>query len=896
MKNDAIITELEDGEFLATDIIEVFEIPDIAILNTNLNERETTLKVKNTFKELLSEIYISCNQNRPKWYENDDYSIEIVFSSTEVENQTFNAKVNIYIILRGINENKEFLVNKISELKNLVKVTLNYSKFSIKEIDKKLETLEQIKYRFKQNKRAIVKDTEVQQLQNMYIPQVDMFDRFAEKITNCTKIVNTLMQYPNSQVIIDLIPTVLNSTESTGLEQLVNTLDILKNNLQNANSNFSTMFIDKVLSNYRYYEERKNGPMFLYNIVVCANELFINNIISNLNTEFGMTEDANIINLKNISIDNTEIDIDTYFYSLPWVFNEIILDKTSSNTINSVLKRLPYMVTMEEATEFFRLPYGDNCLTAGININRLESGIKEYSKKVINNGDIIVGNLKNAGNSNTKIGFDLGDLVKHMLIVGTPGSGKTTFSIGLLDRIWKEFSIPFLVIEPAKNEYRAMIDSIPDIQVFTPGKDFISPYIINPFIPPKNVRLQSYKTVLKTAFSAAIELTTPLDKLFEETLDECYSNAGWLPYYTIDDGGDIFTMDDFLKTFMQVFERIGYKGEASNIGKAGYVRLKSLLRIFGSYNTIPVEDLLKKPTIIELAAIENEKQKSLIIALLLLNIQSYINANYIGTGEMKNLLLLEEAHVLLGASDKQSDGDANPSAVAKELLVRMFAEIRALGLSMVIADQSPEKVTSDIIKLTNIKLAFNLVEQSDRVILGNSTAMNDKQKERLTQLGPGEAYFYMNGLKEPEEVITENYREKVNIRTTISDDEIAKRTTYWKDKQDKLKPYLECQFINCCNDGCDYRIRAEADEYSRRIYSKYFNEESKDKELLVQVYSNFKEELDAVVNKDINNKLLWCTKVHFLRRIIYYTKINFSKKAARKTLLNEINKEAKENE
>ena len=252
MKNDAIITELEDGEFLATDIIEVFEIPDIAILNTNLNERETTLKVKNTFKELLSEIYISCNQNRPKWYENDDYSIEIVFSSTEVENQTFNAKVNIYIILRGINENKEFLVNKISELKNLVKVTLNYSKFSIKEIDKKLETLEQIKYRFKQNKRAIVKDTEVQQLQNMYIPQIDMFDRFAEKITNCTKIVNTLMQYPNSQVIIDLIPTVLNNNESTGLEQLVNTLDILKNNLQNANSNFSTMFIDKVLSNYRY--------------------------------------------------------------------------------------------------------------------------------------------------------------------------------------------------------------------------------------------------------------------------------------------------------------------------------------------------------------------------------------------------------------------------------------------------------------------------------------------------------------------------------------------------------------------------------------------------------------------------------------------------------------------
>ena len=70
------------------------------------------------------------------------------------------------------------------------------------------------------------------------------------------------------------------------------------------------------------------------------------------------------------------------------------------------------------------------------------------------------------------------DLAKHMLVVGTPGSGKTTFSVGLLDRLWKEHKIPFLVIEPAKNEYRALVQSIPELQVFTPGKNFISPFVL----------------------------------------------------------------------------------------------------------------------------------------------------------------------------------------------------------------------------------------------------------------------------------------------------------------------------------------------------------------------------------------------------------------------------------
>ena len=130
---------------------------------------------------------------------------------------------------------------------------------------------------------------------------------------------------------------------------------------------------------------------------------------------------------------------------------------------------MPYVITAEKLWGVFRLPIGTQRISAGLPINETESSSKTYAGNLINAGDIEIGLLKSSGNRDT-IGISLKDLAKHMLVVGTPGSGKTTFSVSLLDRLWKEHHIPFLVIEPAKNEYRALVQSIPELQVFTPGR------------------------------------------------------------------------------------------------------------------------------------------------------------------------------------------------------------------------------------------------------------------------------------------------------------------------------------------------------------------------------------------------------------------------------------------
>ena len=886
MEDEKILfSQLEDDEYIGTSVYEVKEIPDISIITKDPQE-EYSIKHKKQFESLLTEIYYNCKQNFEFQLVNQNFAIEFAFVSEPAKNQTYKADVKIYIVIRVIDWNKDNIKLKQKQIYDSIKTTLDFNKYDLEKLENTSEIIQKIKDIACKEKQAITKDFKIENLQSNFLPECFSFEKLPEKNQNFTKVINTLMQYPNCAVIFDLIPTTFMPTEIDNIEKMSNMLDMLEKGTTGAEVNITNTIAEKYAEVYKYYERNKRGVLFSYNILICAPQEQVTSITTKIMSDISIGENNEYANLRYYDIGNYELDVNEYFNALPWVINEITLEKAKLE-LNNPFLRMAFVITGEEASQFFRIPYGDEDLTAGVNINLAEKTARKYHKNVINTGDIFVGRLKSSTNGD-RVGIELDDLTKHMLVVGTPGSGKSTFSVGLLDTLWKEHHIPFLVIEPAKNEYRAMIDSIPDIQVFTPGKDFISPYILNPFIPPKNVRLQSYKSYLKTAFSAAIDMSTPLDKIFEDTIDECYSRAGWLPYYTIDDGGKIFTMQDFIKTFLEVFETIGYKGDASNIGKAGYVRLKSLSKLFETYYTVPIEDLLKKPTIIELAAIENEEQKSLLIALLLLNIQAYVTNNYIGKGNLKNVILLEEAHVLLGSAEKKkSDDEANPSAVAKNLLIRMLAEMRSLGVGIVIADQSPEAVTAGVIRFTTTKIAFNIVEKADRDILANSTTMKEIHNERLANLRVGEAFFYTNGLDNPEEIITENYRAKMGIRTTISDEEIARKTTYWNNKKDMLKPFKQCKCAICCNNGCDYKIKEEAREYARRIFVKNFNQESKDKKLLVDVYKTMSDRIKEVAGKQLDKKTQVCTKLQFLRKVKYETKIDVSDELIENTIKKE---------
>ena len=381
--------------------------------------------------------------------------------------------------------------------------------------------------------KGIVKEEKIENLQNQILPYCYTFDRIPLSNNDFSRIVNAVTEYPDIALSFQLLPLVYSVEETSEIDRITQALDTLSKGVMDQGvGNISFTLAEKHAQMYRYYSENKSAPLFLFNILVYGNEKAIANISSRLFGQLSSGIESNV-SLKFVDFTAAEINKNNNFYPLPWAVNEVLINKERnlniwhSGSFSNALYRLPYIITAEEASEFFRLPIGSDKVSAGLIVNESGKDKKTYGSNIINGGDITVGKLRSSSKGDT-IGFSLKDLAKHMLVVGTPGSGKTTFSVSLLDRLWKEHNIPFLVIEPAKNEYRALVQSIPDLQVFTPGKNFISPFVFNPFVPPKNVKLETYKSTLKTAFAAAVSMSTPLDKIFEESINNCYSDFRWL--------------------------------------------------------------------------------------------------------------------------------------------------------------------------------------------------------------------------------------------------------------------------------------------------------------------------------------------------------------------------------
>ncbi len=872
------IVELNGGQFAGIQMIEITQIPDINILKNSeyLQGQSVEEEYRHDFGALLTEIYQIYNMflNHD---ETTEISLELLWITEPVENQPYKAKIRMFMIFRSLCEDTDILNEELDRMLSASTTSLKLHKYGFE--NRSYEDIKNVLTQIPEKAvRSVVRDEREEYLQNQMLPSCYAYDRMEAFAADLSGLIGSLIDHPYSAVSFSIIPTKYDQMEISSLTQYTQMLDTLsKGVMAQGIGTMSFSVAETVADTYKYYQNNRNNALFLYNVLIWSDEAAADDISSKVQSTFSY-DTAVPVSLKQISLIPANIGINENYLALPWIANEIIT-QTQRNSLlwdfgnkYQNFYRFPYIITAEEASGFFRLPIGTQKIAAGLPVNRSDSGSKTYGENLINAGDIEIGKLKVSVKDT--IGISLKDLAKHMLVVGTPGSGKTTFSVSLLDRLWKDHHIPFLVIEPAKNEYRALIQSIPDIQIFTPGKNFISPFVFNPFVPPENVKLETYKSTLKTAFSAAVSMATPLDKIFEETINNCYSDFKWLDTYTTANRGEIFNISDFIKCFQKTFDEIGYTGDARNIGRAGVVRLNSLVNLFDNYCSIPIRDILEKPTIVELAAIENSDEKALLISLLLLSILAYVNANYLGEGSLKNVILLEEAHVLLDADTNVGQGEANPSAIAQSLVKRMLAEIRSYGVGIIIADQSPRKVSTDVVALTDMKMVFRLVESTDKQIIADSTNMDETQMNRLSRLKPGEAFMFFNRLEEPEEIIVPDYRMENNISITLSDENIRQLSTYWKNRREMLKPYPECNYISACKAGCDYNRRILAREIARRIFNKHFKTGMTDFSPLLKTFASITKIVKNELNgEEFTTELLLCVKCQLWRKIRYGTNI-----------------------
>jgi hypothetical protein len=120
-------------------------------------------------------------------------------------------------------------------------------------------------------------------------------------------------------------------------------------------------------------------------------------------------------------------------------------------------------------------------------------------------------------------------LNRHVFVAGVTGSGKTTTIFGLLKEALAN-EVNFLVIEPAKTEYRALLrhkEIAEKLQVFTLGDEQTSPLRINPFEVQAGTSIAKHIDLLRSLFTGSFGLWTPLPQILEECLYLIYQEKGW---------------------------------------------------------------------------------------------------------------------------------------------------------------------------------------------------------------------------------------------------------------------------------------------------------------------------------------------------------------------------------
>lgn len=504
---------------------------------------------------------------------------------------------------------------------------------------------------------------------------------------------------------------------------------------------------EETLKNYeKFLKKISNTPCYKANIEIYADDSTLVNIL--LNTVCGSA----------IKEGDWEINICDFNNGL--VYNTV--EEISCIMPNS-LAYWPTYFTIDEISPFFRLPI----LNEGENIEMVKESepTEEY-------GDIFLGKDIN----NKEVFLPSKNLKKHMFICGVPGAGKTNTMLHFCYSLWNECNIPFLVLEPAKKEYRALAQTdIENLIIFSPNAGTKFPLAINPFEFAQGLSLSEHIQNLMDVFEGAFPLTPPLPALLDRAIESAYREHGW-------DSDDV---NDGTKTYpvmSEVYERVkieleetDYDGEVKgNMKSALEMRLGALLRrdlgnVFDvPYSSIEPEDLLENPIIIEMESLGTGPSNFLTLMLCTL-VREVLKANPIGetSREIRHVLFIEEAHNLIAADIRQQVESADPKIAATNYLIKMLAEVRALGEGIVIADQLPTAMAPEVLKNTSTKIVHRLISQDDRGLVGSSMSASGLQMEELATFLPGYCLVSFEGLLKPFQMKIASFKYKDIPSTTV---------------------------------------------------------------------------------------------------------------------------------
>lgn len=342
-------------------------------------------------------------------------------------------------------------------------------------------------------------------------------------------------------------------------------------------------------------------------------------------------------------------------------------------------------------------------------------------------------------------------MASHTFITGSTGTGKSNAVYHLLDEITKNGQTTFLVVEPAKGEYKNVFGNCTDVQVFGTNPRETPLLRMNPFAFPENIHILEHIDRLVEIFNACWPMYAAMPAVLKDAIERSYQKVGWDLRNSESEKGVFPTFFDLLDILPGVIEESHYsKDTQSDYVGALCTRVKSLTNgIYGSVlcaeDALTDEALFDRNVIVDLSRVGSMETKSLLMGILVMKLQEYRMCSSGMNSRLRHVTVLEEAHNLLRkTSAEQSQEGANLQGKSVEMLANAIAEMRTYGEGFIIADQAPGLLDVSVIRNTNTKIILRLPDEEDRKLVGKSAALKEAQIDELSKLPLGVAAVYQN--------------------------------------------------------------------------------------------------------------------------------------------------------
>lgn len=369
--------------------------------------------------------------------------------------------------------------------------------------------------------------------------------------------------------------------------------------------------------------------------------------------------------------------------------------------------------------------------------------------------------------------IDPNSLVRHALVSGSTGSGKSTTCKQILTEVLKR-NIPIMVIEPAKDDYVRwaieMNKSLPkdkQFKIYMPGVDYfegtkIEQLKLNPFEPAAvkgvKVDLLQHCETFTTLLNACLPGEDVVPILIEEAVYETICDVAESRNRDLEDGAvepldgypkinDLEIMASAIMKKKQYFQQNKDNLTEILITRFKYLRRGTRGKILNVVKSVDYNELFSGNVIINVSRLSGTKDKALIMSMLMQALYEYRVSCYTNNekyrkeaqqDKLKHLALIEEAHnVLLKPEGTSTSG--NPQRAAADLFGNMLSEVRGYGQGFIVVDQVPTRLIDDVIKNTNYKIVHRLTAPDDQEIMASCMAFRDDQKYIIPALERGNA-------------------------------------------------------------------------------------------------------------------------------------------------------------